>query len=120
MLHLYAQIEEACAAVRQKWAGRPRAGIILGTGIGPLAQEIETEASIDYETVPHFLRPTATSHRGRLVCGQLAGASVVAMIVQGRTMPAPHADDVLQPGSTVVASGTREGIAALAARLRAA
>jgi purine-nucleoside phosphorylase len=44
-----------------------------------LAQEIETEASIDYETIPHFLRATATGHRGRLVCGLLAGASVMAM-----------------------------------------
>jgi TrkA domain protein len=46
------------------------------------------------------------------------GASVVAMVVEGRTMPAPRADDVLRPNATVVASGTREGIAALAARLR--
>jgi purine-nucleoside phosphorylase len=85
MLHLYAQIEEACAAIRRNWATRPQVGIILGTGIGPLTQQIETEASIDYETIPHFLRPTATSHRGRLVCGRLAGASVMAM--EGRFHP---------------------------------
>jgi purine-nucleoside phosphorylase len=85
MLHLAAQIDEAAAAIRREWQGRPRVGIILGTGIGPLAQQIETEASIDYESVPHFLRPTATGHRGRLVCGTLAGASVVAM--EGRFHP---------------------------------
>ena len=49
MLHLAAQIEEAVAAIRDQWNRRPRVGIILGTGIGPLAEEIETEASIDYE-----------------------------------------------------------------------
>ncbi len=79
MLHLYDQIEAAAAAVREKWSGQPRVGIILGTGIGPLAEQIEVEASIEYESIPHFLRSTATGHRGRLVCGKLAGASVMAM-----------------------------------------
>lgn len=79
MLHLAAQIEEAVAAIRQQWQVRPRVGIILGTGIGPLAEQIETEASIDYEQIPHFLRSTATGHRGRLVCGRLGGAPIVAM-----------------------------------------
>jgi len=79
MLQLAAQIEAATAAIRQQWSGKPRVGIILGTGIGPLAQQIETEASIDYESIPHFLRSTATGHRGRLVCGTLGDVSVMAM-----------------------------------------
>ena len=79
MLHLAAQIDEAVAAIRKHWQRAPRAGIILGTGIGPLVQEIQQEASIDYETIPHFLKSTATGHRGRLVCGTLAGVPVVAM-----------------------------------------
>jgi purine-nucleoside phosphorylase len=80
MLHLYDQIEAAAAAIRGQWpAGKPRVGIILGTGIGPLAEKIEVEASIDYAAIPHFLKPTATGHKGRLVCGKLNGASVMAM-----------------------------------------
>lgn len=79
MLHLAGQIDEAVARIRQEWPTRPRVGIILGTGIGPLAQQIETQAAIEYESIPHFLRSTATGHRGRLVCGQLAGVDVVAM-----------------------------------------
>lgn len=79
MLHLAAQISEAVAAIRQHWSGVPRAGIILGTGIGPLTAEIKTEASLEYEAIPHFLRSTATGHRGRLVCGSLAGVPVMAM-----------------------------------------
>ena len=79
MLHLAAHVEEAAAAIRDQWKRQPRAGIILGTGIGPLVEEIDTEASIDYEQIPHFLRPTATGHRGRLVCGLLAGVPVMAM-----------------------------------------
>ncbi len=80
MLHLYDQIEAAAAAIRGQWPGAmPRVGIILGTGIGPLAEKIEVEASIDYAAIPHFLKPTATGHKGRLVCGKLNGASVMAM-----------------------------------------
>jgi len=79
MLELFDQINEAVAGIRKHWQGQPRVGIILGTGLGGLADEIETEAAIDYDDVPNFLRSTATSHRGRLVCGQLEGVSVMAM-----------------------------------------
>ncbi len=60
----------------------PRAGIILGSGLGSVGDAIEVEVAIDYGDVPHFLRSTAVGHRGRLLCGQLAGVPVVAM--QGR------------------------------------
>ena len=79
MLELFGLIEEAVAVIRQRWAGRPHAGIILGTGLGGLVDEIEVEASLDYAEIPHFLRSTAASHRGRLVCGRLRGLPVVAM-----------------------------------------
>jgi len=82
MLELYDQIQEAKAAVRKVWAGEPRAGLILGSGLGGLVDEIEIEASLDYEDIPHFPRSTALSHVGRLVMGQLEGVPVVAM--QGR------------------------------------
>ncbi|MBI2619543.1 MAG: purine-nucleoside phosphorylase [Ignavibacteriales bacterium] len=61
---------------------RPTIGIILGTGLGGLAKEIETEAAIDYETIPHFPVSTVESHHGKLIFGSLAGKQVVAM--QGR------------------------------------
>jgi purine-nucleoside phosphorylase len=79
MLHLYDQIQEAAAAIHRHWSRAPRAGIILGTGLGGLTEEIEVEASIVYEELPHFLRSTAIGHKGRLVCGNLAGLPVVAM-----------------------------------------
>ena len=79
MLELHSQIEEAVAAIRSQWDFTPHAGIILGTGLGGFVDEIEVEAAIDYEDIPHFLRSTATSHRGRLVCGRLQGLPVMAM-----------------------------------------
>jgi purine-nucleoside phosphorylase len=79
MLELYGKIQEAATAIREKWLGRPHAGIILGTGLGGLAEEIEIEAEFDYAAIPHFPRSTAISHRGRLLCGKLEGVPVVAM-----------------------------------------
>jgi purine-nucleoside phosphorylase len=76
---LYEKIEAAVAHIRQRWSGTPHAGIILGTGLGSLVKHIDEEASLEYEEIPHFPRSTATSHRGRLVCGKLAGLPVVAM-----------------------------------------
>jgi purine-nucleoside phosphorylase len=79
MSELYDQVQEAAQAIRSRWAGQPRVGIILGTGLGGLAQEIESEAALAYEGILHFPRSTVTSHAGRLVCGKLAGTTVVAM-----------------------------------------
>jgi purine-nucleoside phosphorylase len=79
MLELYDQIDEAAAAIRAKFGETPHAGIILGTGLGGLAEQIDVAAALDYEDIPHFPVSTATSHRGRLVCGRLEGVPVVAM-----------------------------------------
>ena len=79
MLELYGQIQETVAAIRDGWDTQPHAGIILGTGLGSLVKNIEVEASFDYDSLPHFPRSTATSHRGRLVCGRLQGLPVMAM-----------------------------------------
>jgi len=79
MLELFGQIEEAVTAIQSQWDKKPHAGIILGTGLGSLAEEIDIELSLDYGDIPNFPESTATSHRGRLVCGQLAGLPVVAM-----------------------------------------
>ncbi|MBT5017261.1 MAG: purine-nucleoside phosphorylase, partial [Planctomicrobium sp.] len=79
MLELYDQTQAACEKIRSKWDKVPHAGIILGTGLGGFSNEIEIEAEFDYEEIPHFLKSTATSHRGRLLCGQLCGVPVVAM-----------------------------------------
>jgi purine-nucleoside phosphorylase len=79
MLDLYDKIQAAVAAIRNKWDRTPKAGIILGTGLGGLVQRMQQEVAIDYGEVPHFLKSTVVSHRGRLVCGQLNGVPVIAM-----------------------------------------
>ena len=75
MLELYDQVQDACKKIRGEFDEIPRVGIILGTGLGGMADEIETEAAIDYDDIPHFPVSTATGHRGRMVCGRLAGVA---------------------------------------------
>ena len=82
MLDLFDKIEEAKSYIQSQWQGAPKAGIILGTGLGSLVDAMEVEAKIDYADIPNFPQSTATSHQGNLVCGNLNGLPVMAM--QGR------------------------------------
>jgi len=79
MQELYDQIEAAAATIGQAWSETPHAGVILGTGLGNLAEQIDIAAALEYEAIPHFPKSTATSHRGRLVCGRLEGVPILAM-----------------------------------------
>ena len=76
------RIQEAARTVRKRTSAQPRVGIVLGTGLAGLADEIDVERAIQYEDIPHFPVPTVESHAGRLLFGTLEGQSVVAM--QGR------------------------------------
>ncbi len=78
-LSLYDQIQEATAFVQAQFSTKPRVGIVLGTGLGPFAAEITNRVEIPYTEIPHFPQSTAPSHKGQLVCGTLAGQTVVAM-----------------------------------------
>jgi purine-nucleoside phosphorylase len=80
--HSLEAIGEAAAAVRSRFAARPDVAIILGTGLGRLAEEIDARAVIEYEDIPGFPLSTVESHAGRLLCGTLGGQTAIAM--QGR------------------------------------
>ena len=79
---LQQQVEEAVRAVRRRWSVAPRAGLILGTGLGGLARHVQADVVIPYAEIPHFPWSTALSHKSLLVCGALDGVPVVTM--QGR------------------------------------
>jgi purine-nucleoside phosphorylase len=79
---LYDRIEAAAAAVRKASAASPEVGIILGTGLGGLADEIAVDAAVPYERIPGFPLSTVESHAGRLLLGRLGRRRVIAM--QGR------------------------------------
>jgi purine-nucleoside phosphorylase len=79
---LSARIAESVASIRERTAAAPGVGIILGTGLGGLAERIAVETAIPYAEIPHFPLSTVESHTGRLLFGTLGGKPVVAM--QGR------------------------------------
>jgi purine-nucleoside phosphorylase len=77
-----AKRDEAVAYIRSQTDFTPEALIILGTGLGRLAKQIDVTVSIPYDQIPHFPVSTVESHAGRLLFGTLSGKKVVAM--QGR------------------------------------
>jgi purine-nucleoside phosphorylase len=81
-LHTLERVEEAAALVRERFGDAPDVALILGTGLGRLGAEIATRTAVEYADIPYFPLSTVESHAGRLLCGQLAGRTVVAM--QGR------------------------------------
>lgn len=80
--HTVEAIERTASVVRERFPSPPEVALILGTGLGRLADEIETEVVLPYEELPGFPRSTVESHAGRLLCGRLGGRTVIAM--QGR------------------------------------
>ncbi|HHM21724.1 MAG TPA: purine-nucleoside phosphorylase [Bacteroidetes bacterium] len=76
---LYEKIKEAEKCIRRHTPLIPRFGIVMGSGLGELANDIEAGAIIDYKDIPHFPVSTVSGHAGQLILGQLAGVPVVAM-----------------------------------------
>jgi purine-nucleoside phosphorylase len=77
-----AAVDAAAEFIRTRTALRPQIGIVLGTGLGALAQEVEVETSIPYDEIAGFPLSTVESHHGRLLIGRIADVPVIAM--QGR------------------------------------
>lgn len=77
-----AQYVEAAGYIRSQTTHRPKIGLILGSGLNSLADEIEAADRIPYASIPHFPQPRVQGHSGQLVLGTLAGQDVV--IMQGR------------------------------------
>jgi purine-nucleoside phosphorylase len=78
-----AQIDETATAVRSRIADLPEISLILGSGLGGLADSVENPVEIPYGELPHWPVSTVVGHQGRLVLGQMQGQRVAVM--QGRT-----------------------------------
>lgn len=74
--------EQAAQVIREKITEEPKIGLVLGSGLGILAEEIEGPETVDYGEIPHFSVSTVEGHAGRLVVGRLESQPVVTM--QGR------------------------------------
>jgi purine-nucleoside phosphorylase len=79
MDYLYEQIETACAAVQARTAVQPQVGLILGSGLNGLADDVEQADSIPYQRIPGFIGTAVPGHQGELVLGTLAGQRLAVM-----------------------------------------
>jgi purine-nucleoside phosphorylase len=79
---LYDRIQDAVSVIRRAVSLEPEVGIVLGTGLGGLAEKISVQVALPYEQIPGFPLSTVESHAGRLLLGRLGNRPVVAM--QGR------------------------------------
>ncbi|AOA02835.1 MAG: purine-nucleoside phosphorylase [Carnobacterium sp.] len=82
MEKLQEKIKQAASFIREKGVGEIEIGLILGSGLGELGDEVENAIQIPYETIPNFPTSTVEGHAGQLVYGTLGGKKVLAM--QGR------------------------------------
>ena len=76
------QYREAAAYLASRIEGNPETAIILGSGLGSFADQIIDPIVIPYVEIPHFMKSTATGHKGNFICGKLGDKQVLAM--QGR------------------------------------
>lgn len=79
---MYAKIQETAQWLKERISTQPKTAIILGTGLGRLAEEIKVKARISYNDIPHMPVSTIEGHRGCLIVGELGGKDILAM--QGR------------------------------------
>ena len=82
MTDLYAQAQAAADHIRSKTTLQPQLGIILGSGLGNFASQVQNPVTIPYAEIPHFPQSTVAGHSGKLILGHIAGVPVTVM--QGR------------------------------------
>jgi purine-nucleoside phosphorylase len=76
------EVAQSADFIRSKTTIKPEVAIILGSGLGAIADNLQNATSIHYGDIPHFPTSTAPGHKGRLVLGQMGGKNV--MVMQGR------------------------------------
>lgn len=79
---MYIELTESAAYLRERLPFTPEAGLVLGSGLGQLADQLEQPVVVPYRDIPHFPVATAPGHAGQFVCGMLEGRRVLCM--QGR------------------------------------
>jgi purine-nucleoside phosphorylase len=79
MSEIGARIKETAAFIKKNYAVRPQTGIVLGSGLGNLVNEINIDAEIPYEEIPHFPVSTVEGHHGKLIFGSIGNKKVVCM-----------------------------------------
>lgn len=76
---MYSKIAETAQWLKERVPDMPAIAVILGSGLGNLADEIDTKWEMPYKDIPHFPVSTVEGHDGKLIIGQLGGKSILAM-----------------------------------------
>ncbi|TAN10830.1 MAG: purine-nucleoside phosphorylase [Chitinophagaceae bacterium] len=79
MEELFDKIQSAASFIRQSVSAKPEVGIVLGTGLGGLADTIAIEHRLPYRDIPYFPQSTVMGHSGELLSGEIGGKKVLAM-----------------------------------------
>ena len=87
---IFQKAEEAAASIRKQIVVSPRVGVVLGSGLGSFADQVQQPVSIAYQEIPHFPRPTVKGHSGRLVGGH-ESSHIREFCERGRALPVSHA-----------------------------
>lgn len=78
-MYSYEELKETARYIERKLNCVPKHAIILGSGLGPLVDDIKNGIEIDYKDIPNFPVSTVEGHAGKLVCGEISGSPVIAM-----------------------------------------
>lgn len=73
------QLQEAVKYIRSKTEAEPKLAIILGSGLGPFAEELQSQTTILTSTIPHYPKSTVEGHEGKWIFGEISGKSILAM-----------------------------------------
>jgi purine-nucleoside phosphorylase len=103
--HIYQKIRESVSAIREKSSIQPKIGIVLGSGLGQLAEEVTECVTIPYSKIPHFHPTSVEGHVGQLHLGKINGVPVV--LLQGRFhyYEGHSMEDVVFPTRTICGLG---------------
>ncbi len=105
MQGLATKITEAADFIRSKWDTTPRAGIILGSGLGSFTDQMEVAVTIPYSEIPHFPQSTVIGHRGALVLGTASGVPIATMAGRFHYYEGYRIQDVALPVRVMKALG---------------
>jgi purine-nucleoside phosphorylase len=106
-MDIFSQAAESAAFISAKIQIQPKLAIVLGSGLGSIADELTDAVRIPFAQIPHFCPPTAKGHAGQLVIGEMAGVQLLAMQGRIHLYEGYPAETVVFPIRALAAMGTR-------------
>ena len=102
---IYQKIKQATEAIRERTPLTPGVGVILGSGLGPVADQVEDPTVIPYSEIPHFHGTSVEGHAGRMILGTFKGVPVVFLQGRFHLYEGYPMEDVVFPTRTICALG---------------